>query len=160
VQWHWDRTPKLKFLLRFDENVEYKRPTGAYPLCDFTKFAAFVPRFRMRQLLKFHWICSRGYGVMGLLSWRGLVIPKFSASPSGETVRQTPSFRGARTCWRSSITTTSLVGLEFHPPPGRPKTLSFLSACLSVCHAFERQRLCSQFRHEGVEYRNAFDAVG
>jgi len=27
--------PKLKFLLRFDQNVEYKRPAGAYPLCDF-----------------------------------------------------------------------------------------------------------------------------
>ena len=24
--------PKLKFLLRFDRNVEYKRPAGAYPL--------------------------------------------------------------------------------------------------------------------------------
>jgi len=31
------RTPKLKFLLRFDQNVEYKRPTGAYPLRDFHK---------------------------------------------------------------------------------------------------------------------------
>ena len=29
------RTPKLKFLLRFDQNVEYKRPAGAYPLRDF-----------------------------------------------------------------------------------------------------------------------------
>ena len=29
--------PKLKFLLRFDQNVEYKRPTGAYPLRDFQK---------------------------------------------------------------------------------------------------------------------------
>ena len=27
----------------------------------------------------------------------------------------------------------SLVGLRFHPPPGRPKTLSFLSVCLFVC---------------------------
>ena len=27
--------PKLAFLLRFYENVEYKRPTGAYPLRDF-----------------------------------------------------------------------------------------------------------------------------
>jgi len=26
---------KLKFLLQFDQNVEYKRPTGAYPLRDF-----------------------------------------------------------------------------------------------------------------------------
>ena len=31
------RTPKLKFLLRFDQNVEYKRPAGAYPLRDFHK---------------------------------------------------------------------------------------------------------------------------
>jgi len=28
---------KLKFLLRFDQNVEYKRPDGAYPLRDFHK---------------------------------------------------------------------------------------------------------------------------
>ena len=30
-------TPKLKFLLTFDQNVEYKCPTGAYPLHDFHK---------------------------------------------------------------------------------------------------------------------------
>jgi len=29
--------PKLKFLLRFDQNVEYKRPAGVYPLRDFRK---------------------------------------------------------------------------------------------------------------------------
>ena len=29
--------PKLKFLLRFDQNVEYKRSAGAYPLHDFHK---------------------------------------------------------------------------------------------------------------------------
>ena len=28
---------KLKNLLRFDQNVEYKRPAGAYPLRDFHK---------------------------------------------------------------------------------------------------------------------------
>ena len=27
--------PKLKFLLIFDQNMEYKRPVGAYPLHDF-----------------------------------------------------------------------------------------------------------------------------
>ena len=39
---------KLKSLLRFDQNVEYKRPAKAYPLRDFQKFAEFVPRFRIR----------------------------------------------------------------------------------------------------------------
>ena len=61
--------PKLKFLLRFDRNVEYKRPAGAYHLRDFHKICReFVPHFRMRWVLKFGWICSRGYGVMGVLS--------------------------------------------------------------------------------------------
>jgi len=38
------------------------------PCAIFTKFADFVPRFRMRQVLKVRWICSRGYGVIGVLS--------------------------------------------------------------------------------------------
>ena len=33
-------------------------------------------------------------------------------------------FRSARTCSRSSITVPSLVGLGFHPRPGRPQMLS------------------------------------
>ena len=41
-------------------------------------------------MLIFGWICSRGYGVIGVLSSWGLVTPKFSAPPSGETMRQTP----------------------------------------------------------------------
>ena len=39
--------PKLKFLLRFDQNVEYKRPAVAYPLRDFHKID-FVRHLRMR----------------------------------------------------------------------------------------------------------------
>ena len=57
----------------------------------------------------------------------------FSTPYSGETMRPTPkSFGGARTCSMSSITMPSLVGLGFHPPLGRPKTLSFLFVCLFV----------------------------
>jgi len=40
--------PKLKFLLIFYQNVEYKRPADALFIIFFTKFAEFVPRFRMR----------------------------------------------------------------------------------------------------------------
>jgi len=39
---------KLKFLLRFDQNVEYKRPQERIPCAIFTKFADFVPHFRKR----------------------------------------------------------------------------------------------------------------
>ena len=40
------RTPKLKFLLRFDQNVEYKRPAGAYPLRDFHKICRVCTPFQ------------------------------------------------------------------------------------------------------------------
>ena len=48
---------------------------------------------------------------------------------------------------------------RFHPLPGRPKTLNFLSVCLSVClsarHACERH-----LAMKALQYRNDFDAVG
>ena len=37
---------KLKFLLRFDQNVEYKRPAGAYPLHDFHKICRICTPFQ------------------------------------------------------------------------------------------------------------------
>jgi len=51
--------------------MEYKRP--AVSLVRFSpnlQSLYVVPSFRLRQLLKFRWICSRGYGVMGPLSWQ------------------------------------------------------------------------------------------
>ena len=101
--------------------MEYKRPAWAYPMRDFHKICRVCTSFQdalvviLLDLLKGLW----SYGGFKL---RGLVAPKFSAPPSGETMRQTPKrFGGARTCSRSSITMPSLVGLEFHPPPGWPK---------------------------------------
>jgi len=37
---------KLKYLLRFDQNVEYKRPAGAYPLRDFHKICRICTPFQ------------------------------------------------------------------------------------------------------------------
>jgi len=37
---------KLKFLLRFDQNVEYKRPAEAYPLRDFHKICRVCTSFQ------------------------------------------------------------------------------------------------------------------
>ena len=92
---------------------------------------------------------------------RGPVTSKCLAPSSGETMRQTPkSFRGTRTCLMSSITMPSLVGLRFHPPPGRTKTLSlFLSVCLSV--TLLNVRVCApDFAMKALDYRNDFDTVG
>ena len=96
----------------------------------------------------------RGYGVMGVLSWGGLVTPKFSAPLAAKLCVRPPSFTGARTCSGSSIIMPSSVGLGFHPPPERPKNVEFF--CLSVRYAFDRQRLCTRFRHEGVGLQKRF----
>jgi len=83
-----------------------------------------------------------------------LILTQISAPPCGETVCQTSkSFRGARTCSRFSITVPSLVGLGFHPSPGRPKTLSFyLSVCLFI--TLLNVRVCVlDFTMKALEYR-------
>ena len=38
--------PKLKFLVRFDQNVEYKRPAGAYLLRDFHNICRVCTSFQ------------------------------------------------------------------------------------------------------------------
>ena len=138
---------KLKFLLRFDQNVE---------CAFFTKFAEFVPHFRDALAIKICLDLLEGLWSYGGFKLRVSGSPKYSVSPSGESMRQTPKrFRVARTCSRSSIIMPSLVGLGFHPPPGQTKTLSFF-VCLSVRHAFERQRLCARVRYEGVGVQKRF----
>jgi len=142
---------KLKFLLRFDRNVEYKRPAGAYPLHNFHKICRICTPFQDALGVKISLDLLKGLWSYGVFNLRGLVTLKFSAPSSGETMCQTPkSFRGARTCLRFSITMPSLVGLGFHPPPGQPKTLNFLFVCLSVRHA------CARFRHKGVGVQKRF----
>ena len=63
-------------------------PGGAYPLHDIHKFAEFPHNFRIHQ--QFGWICSRGYGIIKVLSRGCQISPKFSAPPSGETLHWTP----------------------------------------------------------------------
>jgi len=129
--------PKLKFLLRFDQNVEYKRPQGRIPCAIFTKFAVCTS-FQTALGLKISLDLLKGLWSYGGFKLRRSGYPKFAAPPSSETMCQTPkSFRGARTCSRFSITMPSLAGFGFHPP-GQPKTLSFF--CLFVCFSVASSR--------------------
>ena len=48
------------------------------------------------------------------------------------------------------------------PAAGVAKNVEFFVCVfvgLFVRHAFERQRLCARFRHEGGVHRNDFDAI-
>jgi len=87
---------KLKFLLRFDQNVKYKRPTGAYLLRDFHKICKVCTPFQDALAVKIWLGLLDGLWSYGGFKLRGLFSPTFSVPPSGETMRQTPkSFRGA-----------------------------------------------------------------
>jgi len=150
------RPPKLKFLLRFDRNVEYKRPTGAYPLHDFYKICSFCTPFQDALGVKVWLDLLEGFWSYGGFKLRASGFSQIFSAPERRNCASDPkSSRGARTCSRSSITMPSLVGLGFHPPPGQPKTLSFF-VCLFVRHTFECQRLCARFRHEGVGVQKRF----
>ena len=81
---------KRKFVLIFDQNVEFKRPAGGTPCATFIKFAEFVPRFSLRELLKISLDLLKGLWNYGGFKLRGLATPEFSAPPSGETMHQTP----------------------------------------------------------------------
>ena len=91
--------PKFKFLLRFDRNLEYKRPAGAYPLRDFHKICRICTLFQDALGVKIWLDLLKGLWSYGGFKLRGSVSPQFSAFPSGETMRQTTKrFRGERTC--------------------------------------------------------------
>ena len=60
------RPQKLKFLPRFDQNLEYKRPTGAYPLHDFHKICRVCTPFQDALAVKI-WLDL----LQGLWSYEG-----------------------------------------------------------------------------------------
>ena len=103
-------------------------PQGRISCAIFTKICRVCTPFQDALAVKILLDLLKGLCSYRGFKLRGLVTPKFSAPPSGQTASDAKSFRGARTSTRSSITLPSLVGLRFHPPPERSgqKTLSFL----------------------------------
>ena len=141
----------------------YKRPAGVYPLRDFHKICRVCTPLQDTSAVKISLDLLKALWNYGGFKLTGSSSPKFSVPPSGETMHQTSkSFRGARTCSRSSITVPSLVGLGFHPPPGAAKNVEFF-VCLSVCLSVTLLNVrvsAPDFAMKALEYRNDFDAVG
>jgi len=84
-------------------------------------------------MLKFGWICSKGYGVMGVLSSWGLISTKFSVPPSGETMRQTPKVLQVKNVLEVPYHPAKFGGARITPAAGVTKNVEFLSVCLFVC---------------------------
>ena len=110
--------------------MEYKRFAGAYRLRDFHQICIICTPSQDALAVKISLDLLRGLWIYEGFKLTGSGFPQI------------------------------LVGLGFHPPPGRPKTLSFLSVvCLSV--TLWNVRVCApDFAVKAMEYRNHFDAVG
>ena len=92
----------------------------------------------MRWLLKFRWICSRGYGVMGVWIWRGLVTPIFSVLLAAKLCVRPLNILEVQERAGGPLSPCQIwLGSDFNPPPGWRKTSSFLfSVTLFVTSRF------------------------
>jgi len=114
--------PKLKFLQRFDQNVEYKRRADSYPLRDFYRICRIRSTFEDALAFKISLDLLKGLWSYGRFKFTGSGYPQIFSTPQRRNyASDLKSFRGARTCLMSSIAMPSLVGLGFHPPPGAQK---------------------------------------
>ena len=73
--------PKLKFLLRFDRNLEYKRPAGAYPLRDIHKICRFCTSFQDALGVKIWLDLLKGLWSYGGFKLRGSGFPQIFSAP-------------------------------------------------------------------------------
>jgi len=89
-------SPELQFLLRFDQNVEYKCPVGAYPLRDFHKIGTVSTPFQVALAVKISLDFLKGLWSYGGFKLAGSGYPQTFSAPSGETASDPKSFGGAR----------------------------------------------------------------
>jgi len=74
-------TPKLKFLLRFDQNVEYKCRAGAYPLRDSHKICRVCTLFQDSLAVKISLNLLKGLRSYGGFKLRGFGYTKIFSAP-------------------------------------------------------------------------------
>ena len=92
---HWSNDkgigpPKLKFLLRFDQDMEYKCPAGAYPLRDFHKICRIYTSFQDALSVKISLELIKGLWSYGGFKLMASGYPQIFSASSGETMHQTP----------------------------------------------------------------------
>jgi len=72
---------KLKFLLRFEQNLKYKCPAGAYPLRDFYKICRVCTPFQDALRVKISFDLLKGLWSYGGFKLRGFGYPQIFSAP-------------------------------------------------------------------------------
>jgi len=124
--------PKLKFLQRFDQNVEYKRPAGSYSLRDFHKICRVCTPFQDALAVKISLDLLKGLRSYGGFKLTGSDYPQISAPPSGQTMRQTPKVSRCKNVLEVLYHLAKFGGARLSPAAGAAKNVDFF-VCLIVC---------------------------
>jgi len=122
---------KLKFLLRFDHNVENKRPAGAYPLRDFHKSCTVCTPFQDALDVKIWLDLLEGLWSYGGFKLRGSGYPQIFSAPSGKTMRQTQKFYRCKNVLEVLYHRAKFGGARISPAARVARNVEFF--CLSVC---------------------------
>ena len=109
-------------------------PQGRLPGAIFTKIYRVCTLFQYALAVKASLDLLKGLWSYGCFNLTGSGYPKFSVPPSGETMRQTPNISKVKKVLEVLYHHVKVGGIGFHAPPGRRKTLTFLS----VRQAFEQ----------------------
>ena len=72
---------KLKILLILGQNVDYKRPAAAYPLCDFHKICRICSSFQVALAIKVSLNLLKGLWSYGRFNLTGSDYPQIFSAP-------------------------------------------------------------------------------
>jgi len=160
--------PKLNFLLIFDQNVECKRPVGAYPLHDFYKICRICISFKDALAIKVSLDLLKG-----LWSYGGFNLtvssyhPKFSVPLAAKLCVRPQNVLEMQERARGPLSHTKFGVARTSPAAGVAKKRflsvrrAFLSVTLCLSVTLLNVRVCStDFAMKALENRNDFDAVG
>jgi len=148
---------KLKILLIFGQNVEYKRPAGAYPLCDFHKICRICSSFKDALAVKVSLNLLKGLWSYGRsnLTWAWLP-PNFQCPLAAKLCVRPPNVLEVKERARGPLSPCQVWWRsDFIRHRGGEKRRVFLSVSHAfsvtlVTSRFERQSLCARFHHEDV----------
>jgi len=133
VQQQGCRTPKTEILLRFDQNVKYKRLVGEYPLRHFDKICRFCTSFRFALAVKIWLDLIEGLWSYGGFKLRVFGSPNFQCPLAADLCVTPQKFYRCKNVLQLLYHHAKFGGTRISSAARVAKTLSFLSVCLFVC---------------------------
>ena len=143
-----------------DQIVVYKRLAGAYPLRDFHKICRICTLIQDASAVKMSSDVLKGLWSYGCFMLTESGYPEIFSAPQQRNYASDPQkFQRCKNVLEVLYHHVTFDGARISLATGTVKNVEFfvcLSVCLFVRHAFERQSLCTRFRHKVVGAQKQF----